>query len=136
MTTMEACHRASDRQRLQLLKQKHPSRQDDWGGEPAVMDGEWLWKETFLTWRAWLGSCPLCSLDPGLSGSYDTMPTFEDRQLEKEKSVGVKKGRGTGKSSRSDSVLSLMAKVPYVVVCILKKIQTMKSCPNTVWTGL
>lgn len=49
MTTMEACHRASDRQRLQLLKQKHPSRQDDWGGEPAVMDGEWLWKETFLT---------------------------------------------------------------------------------------
>lgn len=64
------------------------------------------------------------------------MPTFEDRQLEKEKSVGVKKGRGTGKSSRSDSVLSLMAKVPYVVVCILKKIQTMKSCPNTVWTGL
>ncbi|MEJ1283506.1 hypothetical protein NN561_014476 [Cricetulus griseus] len=34
---------------------------------------------------------------PGFSppGSYDTMPTFEDRQLEKEKSVGVKKGRGT-----------------------------------------
>lgn len=116
LTNMEACHQASDRQRLQLLKQKHPSRQGDQGGKPERQKENDCGKRFPPRGPGWAPAHSAHLASQGLPSLQMVLmlpvPTFEDRQLEKEKSVGMKEGRGTGKSLGSDPVFSLMTQVP------------------------
>lgn len=104
MTTMEACHRSLTG-RLQLLKQKHSSRQGEQWGEPAEMEASlgWLQEEHLeLGGPGWapahhalvtlghFASQVLSSLQKGSGGN---LLAFEERQPKREKSVQVRAGK-------------------------------------------